>query len=402
MALLLAAACVGAPMTVWAVPASQSPGLIVSAVTGESTNQMVLEFADHGSGAKQDLSVWGMSSATYEAGWKIVGHAAQSGYGAPSEGLLAVRAGADAKSLAAPTGLTLNWGWPAGWPTSETEYRGAFYTPVCPSGYGGLGSVATNKATDTTKASDFPNLVCVSEKYLNPKRTAKLTEVWTNKPGKEKQDGSAWKQPPFVAEGKTLAMPFVAGSSSSYSAPTSPLYSLNPSQVQVVEMPTPPPPPPAPLVPEQVHLALGFTVDTMAVSWSTVSSMSSVAKVMYGSSPTALTKTASGNSRVFTSDPDRTWYTHAANMTGLTPGATYYYKVGNMNTTTVWSEVFSFRAATDSKPKPGEPELHLIYGDMGSSHAYSLCPDCGSATVCNCTNKTLGVVSETSAQVCTS
>ena len=92
-------------------------------------------------------------------------------------------------------------------------------------------------------------------------------------------------------------------------------------------------------------------------------------------------------------------YTHAANMTGLTPGARVYYKVGNTNTSTVWSKVFSFRAATDAKPKVGEPELHLIYGDMGSSHAYSLCPDCGSATVCNCTNTSLGVVSETEAQM---
>jgi hypothetical protein len=75
-------------------------------------------------------------------------------------------------------------------------------------------------------------------------------------------------------------------------------------------------------------------------------------------------------------------------MTGLTPGQRYYYKVGNKNganicganipkhrvnwmmfktytfpgagTDEAWSKVFSFKAATTEKPKPGDPELHLI------------------------------------------
>ena len=38
-------------------------------------------------------------------------------------------------------------------------------------------------------------------------------------------------------------------------------------------------------------------------------------------------------------------------------------------------------------------------GDMGSSHAYSLCPDCGSAVNCTCTNTSFGVVSETDADM---
>ena len=299
--------------SVQAGPAAPTAGLVVSAIVGDGrshghdrSTQMAMEFADHGSGAKKDLSIWGMSSATAAAGWKVAGHAAEAGYGAPSAGLLVVKVGTDAKALAAPTGLSLNWSWE----------KNGFYTPVCPGGYAALGSVATGKAAfgpPRRSLSDFPGLMCVSEKYLT-KAPVKLREVWTDSKHVGKQDGSAWSQPPFDSHRRHpgIAMPFVAGSPSSDSAPTWPSYTINSAKVQIVVLPVPPPPPPPPpaaLVPEQVHLALGFSVDTMAVSWSTVSSQTSSAQVMYGSSATALTKTSTGDSRIFTADPGRTWHT---------------------------------------------------------------------------------------------
>lgn len=382
--------------------AAAGEGLIVSAVTGSDAQTMMkLAFADHGSGAAKDLSVWDVAPDVAAAGWKIVGHVGEGGYGTASS-LVVVKAGSDSAALAAPTSLSLNWQW-------DTTHGGAFFTPVCSAGYTALGSVATDKeAAASSKPSDFPGLVCVANKYLTGPTSVKLSNVWTSQGSHHfKMDGSVWSQPALKTEQGGIALPFVAGAASSFSAPAAPRRTIDPSKVQVVVMPKPPPPPPAPLVVEQVHLALGHTVETMAVSWSTVSSTPCESMVMYGSSATALSKTNTGNSRIFTQDPDRVWYTHAANMTGLSPGERYYYKVGNKNgSTEVWSEVFTFKAATTAKPKPGQPQLHVIYGDsksafqnhydvlvggragltniltvsapsVGASHAYSLCPDCG-------------------------
>jgi hypothetical protein len=366
-----------------------SDGLIVSNI--DAAEMFKLAFADHGSGAIQDLSVWSVTQSVAAAGWRVVGHAAHASYGtAPS--LVVVKAGSDAAALAAPTGLTLKW-------EMSSTGAGAFYTPQCAAGYAPLGSVATEKAG--AKPSDFPGLVCVADKYLTAAAPVKLLPIWSCKGSKHyKMDGTTWSQPALKTEQGEIAMPFVAGDPTSYSKPNGDRRTIDVAKVKVVVLPKPPPPPPAPLVVEQVHLALGHSVDTMAVAWATVSAQPCEAMVMYGSSASALSKTNPGNSRIFTQDPDRSWYTHAANMTGLVPGERYWYKVGNKNgSTEAWSKVFSFKAATTAKPKPGQPQLHVIFGDMGAPHAYSLCPDCGSEDNCTCTNTSLGVVSETSADM---
>ena len=268
MAALALATLIG---VVAASPTPASPGLIVSSVAGTNVKALLTEvFADHGSGASQDGSAWGVKASAVAAGWKTVGHAGEAGYTAPTAGLIVVKAGpSDPAAVAAPSSLALNWQWGT---------KAAFLTPVCPTGFGALGSVATLKAPPAGgfKPSDFPSLVCVAEKYLNAPSAVALTEVWTNKPTKFKMDGSIWRQPPFHTN---IAMPFVAGEPASFSAPTAPRHTLNAAKVQVVVMPTPPPPPPAPLVAEQVHLALGHSVDTMAVAWATVSAQPCVAMV---------------------------------------------------------------------------------------------------------------------------
>ena len=218
--------------------AAAAEGLIVSAVTRSDTNMWKLAFADHGSGAAKDLSVWDVAPAVAAAGWKIVGHAGEGGYGTASS-LVVLKAGSDSAALAAPTSLTLNWQW-------DTTHGGAFFTPVCSTGYTALGSVATDKeATASSKPSDFPGLVCVANKYLTGPTSAKLSNVWTSQGSHHyKMDGSAWSQPALKTEHGEIALPFVAGAASSFSAPTAPRRTIDLSKVQVVAMPKPPPPPP--------------------------------------------------------------------------------------------------------------------------------------------------------------
>lgn len=63
---------------------------------------------------------------------------------------------------------------------------------------------------------------------------------------------------------------------------------------------------------------------------------------------------------------------------------------------TGWSQIFSFKSQADSSTLHSqEPQVHLLFGDMGSAFAYSLCPDCTKDEVCACKNKTAGIISET-------
>ena len=56
-------------------------GLIVSAITGDNAKTLLDQqaFADHGSGAAKDLSVWDVTPPVTASGWKIVGHAGVGG-----------------------------------------------------------------------------------------------------------------------------------------------------------------------------------------------------------------------------------------------------------------------------------------------------------------------------------
>lgn len=89
-----------------------------------------------------------------------------------------------------------------------------------------------------------------------------------------------------------------------------------------------------------------------------------------------------------------------ANMTGLSPSTRYYYKVhsasGNES-----SAIFSFKTQpTAATLDSNLPELHLIYGDMGSRDAFTLCSTCtGHSLVCDKTtcasaNQSAGLISE--------
>jgi phosphodiesterase/alkaline phosphatase D-like protein len=121
----------------------------------------------------------------------------------------------------------------------------------------------------------------------------------------------------------SIAMPFEAGKG--FDAPaTSSLVMVDPSKVTIIA------PPPPVIKPVQVHLALGYTSATMAVSWATYENLPkpiTSSNVKWGLSATKLDQHATGDVRSFTVDPGRTWYTHAANMSELKPSTRYYYQV---------------------------------------------------------------------------
>ena len=99
----------------------------------------------------------------------------------------------DAEAVAAPTNLTLAWSTGAG------ATAAAFYTPVCPTGYGALGSVAlflVGKEPPTV--ASFPQLRCVKSKYLVPLAPAELKQVWSSKGSKHSPTGgSVWAPAPI-------------------------------------------------------------------------------------------------------------------------------------------------------------------------------------------------------------
>ena len=142
----------------------------------------------------------------------------------------------------------------------------------------------------------------------------------------------------------------------------------------------------------QVHLALGMTPDEMSVQW-TSENRGSTSEVLYGTSSSSLSRTQSGDIRDFNCTSGRsTWYTRAAVMKGLQPNTKYYYKVGDKQNG--YSDVFSF-----VNKRSGPPYRHILFGDMGSPAAFSLCDACTQHNkVCDASkcahNTSVGLVSE--------
>ena len=143
---------------------------------------------------------------------------------------------------------------------------------------------------------------------------------------------------------------------------------------------------------EQIHTALGKTTDALSVSWATEFRCDGQ-EVQYGN---GLAKTAAADTREFTQDEFRRWYTHVAVMTGLPTNASVEYKAGSSKHS--YSDVHKI---TNRRARPaGEPYRHIILGDMGSNCAFSLCTACLAWwNICDkamCKkNTTVGLVSET-------
>ena len=146
----------------------------------------------------------------------------------------------------------------------------------------------------------------------------------------------------------------------------------------------------------QVHVALGKTDDSLAVQWTSTKD-EGTSEVHYGTSPDNLNMKNTGDMRKFHVDIFREWQTRTAIMTNLTIGQTYYYQVGDSKNG--FSETFSVR-----NRKQSPPYYHVLFGDMGSAAAFTLCTACTQHDkVCDAKtcekNTTVGLVAETHADM---
>ena len=142
--------------------------------------------------------------------------------------------------------------------------------------------------------------------------------------------------------------------------------------------------------PEQIRIALGSAPGTMQVAWNTEDGM--LFNVSWGEAGAALAASSAGDSRAINCTDQLLRYTHMATLRGLKEGCAYDYRVGPAGK--LWS--FTFR----TKHVEGRPDRHIIFGDMGASHAFSLCEACSAsssvcdATVCATNRTDLGLVGE--------
>eukprot|EP00755_Sulcionema_specki_P013817 Sspe_Gene.55011::Locus_30304_Transcript_1_1_Confidence_1.000_Length_1890::g.55011::m.55011 len=114
-------------------------------------------------------------------------------------------------------------------------------------------------------------------------------------------------------------------------------------------------------VPEQINIQIA-SPDTVVVSFVTFeTSPPAVPLVEMGTESGKLTNTVRGVTHLHhTAAKDRTYYMHFVRVQGLSPRATYFYKVNSGISGGKWSPEFSFRAPYAS----GETRVAL-FGDMG-------------------------------------
>lgn len=116
-----------------------------------------------------------------------------------------------------------------------------------------------------------------------------------------------------------------------------------------------------PKKPEQVHLSLTGVSSEMAVMWTTLQETDSH-RVQYGVSEDNLNCSSDGANDTYTLFGWR-GQLHRATMTGLSPGTTYYYKVGDGSRGS--SPVFSFRTLASDAGSVNTPLRVASVADMG-------------------------------------
>jgi hypothetical protein len=137
----------------------------------------------------------------------------------------------------------------------------------------------------------------------------------------------------------------------------------------------------------------------MSVAWETHNATTGPATVQWGlaSESKSLPIRATGSSTKF-STSGVAYVVHQAQMSKLLPYTRYAYRVGGGS---AWSKVFTFHTVPDAavvkQNTTGNPQLHLLFGDLGAAYGYSLCRDCNGSTVCNCKDHSVGLVSEVGA-----
>lgn len=125
-----------------------------------------------------------------------------------------------------------------------------------------------------------------------------------------------------------------------------------------------------------MYVTLGLSSDPtrMNVQWQTPTTGgvlgAGTSTVQWGTSPRSLTSSSAGYNWTFTdSSTGRAYSLHAASMTGLAPGATYFYRVGDA--LDGWSAVNNFRA-TRTDFSEAAPQVVAVIGDMGWTNAQAL------------------------------
>ena len=126
-----------------------------------------------------------------------------------------------------------------------------------------------------------------------------------------------------------------------------------------------------------VHLALSTDVTQMHVQWTSYPGDilgNDTSTVQYGTSPRLLTSQVFGYQFNFTDvqgNITRKYFLNAATMTGLTPGAQYFYRVGD--DLDGWSSVYNFVATRSPQMITPEAPLKIAwFGDMGWYYAQAL------------------------------
>ena len=119
--------------------------------------------------------------------------------------------------------------------------------------------------------------------------------------------------------------------------------------------------------PQQVLSSLGATPDQAVVTWLTFADADS--SIQWGTSASNLSASAAGSSFHFVdTEPAHTLRVlHTARISGLQPGATVSYRVGDP-TTGDWSANLTYTAPTAGS----EVLLMIVYGDMGYVNAQSM------------------------------
>jgi hypothetical protein len=106
------------------------------------------------------------------------------------------------------------------------------------------------------------------------------------------------------------------------------------------------------------------------VQWRTAQGASGGGEVQFGAAPGALTSTARGGSWAWKDVNTGTMRTESnATLTGLTPGAIVYYRVGSA--ADGFSAVASF-VATRAAFSPAAPQRVAWIGDLGLANAQAL------------------------------
>lgn len=140
-------------------------------------------YVDSGTGAKMNLWMWKPRLAH---GQFYVGDLCSSKHSPGASGFI-FELGSDKSALVKPLAMNLNWNDRG----TGAPHDGGFFTPSCPDGYVALGSVGERFLSDditSPAVSNWPNLMCVKEKYTEPQTFSSIT--WADQGSGGHYDGT--------------------------------------------------------------------------------------------------------------------------------------------------------------------------------------------------------------------